>query len=81
MIDDDDELNGGKRKLPVLLADPKGDHWDAWCPFCRRFHSHSPEPGYRVAHCHQVGVFDDGYILIERSRASLVEPRYWESER
>ena len=35
------------------------------CPFCRRYHTHSPEPGHRVAHCHRTGVFPDGYGLVE----------------
>ena len=63
------------RRYPVLLARPvkrrdwSGDMitvWHAWCPFCRMFHQHVPEKGYRVAHCGSngegFGAFG-GYIL------------------
>ena len=58
------------RKVPVLLAverqAPDGSRrWQAWCPFCRRLHVHSPEPGHRVAHCaDDASPFrETGYVL------------------
>jgi hypothetical protein len=57
------------KNCPVLLAVPSPDGlmWRAWCPFCRVYHSHSPEPGHRVAHCGDrrgTSPFDEtGYVL------------------
>ncbi len=64
------------KMLPVLLADPAPDGtWRAWCPFCRKYHMHSPEPGHRAAHCHGWHPhFPDGYLLVERSKACTVKP-------
>jgi len=39
--------------------------WSFYCPYCKRRHRHSPEPGHRVAHCHddQSPYADTGYSL------------------
>jgi hypothetical protein len=37
--------------LPVVLCEQVGSQWSFWCPFCKRRHWHSAEPGHRVAHC------------------------------
>lgn len=62
------------RKFPVLLAekDTKGNTWRAWCPACRMYHHHSPEEGYRHAHCHRKDspFQDTGYFLVWKSGAN-----------
>ena len=76
------------KKLPVLLATPviedgKVIQWKAWCPFCTGYHFHSPEPGHRVAHCHNENspFQESGYILrLEtrhtsgKARSEIVNP-------
>jgi hypothetical protein len=58
-----------KPMIPVFLAEPTEDGlWRAWCPFCRRYHTHSPEPGHHVAHCHRTGVFPDGFSWSRAAR-------------
>ncbi|MDP2606097.1 MAG: hypothetical protein Q8S00_26440 [Deltaproteobacteria bacterium] len=51
------------KKLPVLLARPHKGGWRAWCPFCAVYHTHSPEPGHRAAHCADGPFKDRGYTL------------------
>jgi hypothetical protein len=55
------------KDTPVLLATPAPDglSWRCWCPFCKVYHSHSPEPGHRCAHCHTKNspFTETGYIL------------------
>jgi hypothetical protein len=61
--------------LPVLLAEDHGGFWRAWCPFCRRWHTHSPKAGYRMPHCAEDEHFPDGYLIVLRSQASKVKER------
>jgi hypothetical protein len=44
---------------------PRGTRvWTFWCPHCRRRHTHSAEPGHRVAHCDLKSPFyERGYVL------------------
>lgn len=58
----------GGEYYPGLRArlGPGGRTWQVWCRYCQKWHSHSPEPGHAVAHCH---VRDSpyqrtGYVLI-----------------
>jgi len=41
--------------LPVFQCEQRGKGedklWVFRCPYCKRDHTHSPEPGHRVAHC------------------------------
>ena len=37
--------------VPKLVGLGLGRVWVVSCPFCRRFHTHAPEEGCRVAHC------------------------------
>lgn len=38
--------------------------WQFWCKYCKRYHIHSPAPGYRVAHCNLGSPYrEEGYIL------------------
>ena len=50
----------------MSIAEPSetGRQWRVWCPFCKSFHFHSPEPGHRSAHCVPPSPLrDTGYIL------------------
>lgn len=52
---------GGKPHIPALLwADGVAS---IWCQHCQEVHTHSPEPGPRVAHCHQ-WLSDDGTLSV-----------------
>ena len=51
---------------PTLLAEADGNMWRVFCPFCERYHRHSPEPGHRTAHCDFGGnslFLDTGYNI------------------
>jgi hypothetical protein len=43
-----------------------GTVWKFVCPHCRRQHTHSAEPGHRVAHCEEPGspYTERGYVLV-----------------
>jgi hypothetical protein len=58
------------RRLPVFLCEAVVcdglKRWRFWCPFCDRWHYHSPERGYRAAHCFSQGAdhaWPEGYVL------------------
>ena len=36
---------------PVLWARRERNLLKAWCPYCRREHTHGNSPGHLVAHC------------------------------
>lgn len=65
-----------KRNIPQLMVtrfyQTDEGHWlaEAWCPFCRQFHTHGAAGGHRVSHCHskespfsELGC-GNGYILV-----------------
>ena len=64
------------RDMPVVLCEPHAGGWRFWCPYCRRYHHHSPSAGHRVAHCG-----DDIYFkndsLIRGLRSPFRETGYW----
>ena len=41
-------------RLPAS-AGPSGRSWRVWCRFCRKWHTHAPEPGHAWAHCTEAG--------------------------
>jgi hypothetical protein len=54
--------------MPVVLCDVYRGEWRFWCPYCRRHHHHSPEPGHRVAHCNGLAgspFLESGYWLVK----------------
>ena len=56
-------------EIPIIKCNrvPFGDGTDRYiffCDFCHREHTHSPENGYRAAHCHNPEFpYFNGYIL------------------
>lgn len=60
----------GRGRFPVLLAYPvlRGGV-KVWCCYCRTWHHHTAENGHRVAHCGNIGSYDNspfeetGYII------------------
>ena len=67
------EING--KIYPALKAEwNTPGQWKAWCPHCRRYHFHAPEPGHRVAHCAPDGPFtESGYVLLAPDTPSCPE--------
>jgi hypothetical protein len=57
--------------MPVILCEAHEGEWRFFCPYCRRWHTHSPEPGHRVAHCgnlrseHPSPFLESGYWLVK----------------
>jgi hypothetical protein len=56
--------------LPVVQCRQVGRgqqrRWRFWCGHCKSWHTHSPEPGHRVAHCHSAAgrrAYPQGYVL------------------
>jgi len=46
-----------------------GSRYRIWCDYCKRYHHHAPEPGYRVAHCHDPNSpYAEGYVLLTPKR-------------
>jgi hypothetical protein len=55
-------------RAPELQAErAEGGLWRVWCCYCGRYHHHSPEPGYRAAHCCEPRSLytPTGYVLLE----------------
>jgi hypothetical protein len=56
-------------EMPVMYCRAEtirgGTVWTFLCPHCRRRHTHSPEPGHRVAHCDdpKSPYTERGYVL------------------
>ncbi len=59
-------MEAGKYPLLLALHQKRGSeiYFRVWCPFCRKWHFHSEEEGYRIAHCNEGSPFrKSGYIL------------------
>ena len=73
-------------KVPVLRGRIVGRGPDrrarVWCQYCETFHLHSPEPGYRVAHCPGAPVGpespykESGYIIEVAGEAEGAPPGF-----
>ena len=64
------------RKIPVVVGSyviaTSGQRLLAFfCPFCRRWHSHSPHPGHRCDHC--VNVVVDGRCIPKKENSPFAK--------
>jgi 5-methylcytosine-specific restriction endonuclease McrA len=71
-------------KYPVLIAavDRETGNWNVWCPYCKDWHQHCPEPGHRIAHCDDDSgspFLETGYVV--KLNASSVEYKKRKSQR
>ncbi len=75
------EIDGYEDGIPVVLCDtklvnrkfwvapPGAVSWCFYCQYCRHYHTHSPMPGHRLAHCAGDTPFKQtGYILKLRTK-------------
>ena len=48
---------------PIMLCEVYNGCWRFYCPFCMKYHSHSPYPGHRCSHCMHPFLRSHGYFL------------------
>ena len=63
LIDKIEFLEKNGVSYPIMLCEVYNGCWRFYCPFCMKYHSHSPFPGHRASHCMHPFLRSHGYFL------------------